>query len=342
MKVTMTRAILLGRQAVLPFVVLLFALSAQAQEATATDASIEILRTGIPHDALFALEMTGEWGMAIGNYGLMVETNDGGGTWTTLPSKTRLALLGIAHAGDHRLIVGQSGLVMARTGDEDWRMVDSGLDARLLNVAMIESGYVLAVGEFGFIARSRDHGETWETITIDWGEYNEEGYEPHLYEAIVNKDASIVMIAGEFGLILRSEDGGDTWAAVAKGDESVFDIDLANDGSNTGYAVGQEGLLLKTADDGLTWERLESGTNANLLGVWNGQSEVVLVGIRTLLRSSDDGANFIAAEDYSIIRTWYQGVDAGVTESKAGTKGFLRQQYVYIVGHEGTIAKVLK
>ena len=341
MKVTMTRGRLPGRQAVLPLVLLLFALSAQAQEATDADASIEILRTGIPHDALFALEMTGEWGMAIGNYGLMVETNDGGVTWNVLPSKTRLALLGIAHVGDHRLIVGQSGYVLARTGDEDWREVDSGLSARLLNVAMNESGFVIAVGEFGFLARSRDHGATWEATPIDWTQFNDDDYEPHLYEVIVNDDGS-VMIAGEFGLILRSADGGDTWTAVAGGDESVFDIDLANDGSNTGYAVGQEGLLLKTSDNGLSWERLESGTNSNLLGVWAGQSEVVTVGIRTLLRSSDDGATFIAAEDYAVIRTWFQGVDAGVTEVKAGDKGFLRQQFVYIVGHRGTIAKVLE
>ncbi len=341
MKLTLTRGRLPGRQVVLPLALLLFTLSANAQQATDADASIEVIRKGIPHDALFALEMTGEWGMAIGNYGLMIETNDGGLTWNVLPSKTRLGLFGIAHAGEHRLIVGQSGYVLARTGDEDWREVDSGLTARLLNVAMNASGLVVAVGEFGFVARSRDYGGTWEATPIDWTQFNDEGYEPHLYEVIVEKDGSL-MIAGEFGLILRSEDSAETWTAVAQGDESVFDIDLANDGSNTGYAVGQEGLLLKTSDNGRSWERLESGTNANLLGVWNGQSEVVTVGIRTLMRSSDDGATFTAAEDYSIIRTWFQGVDAGVTEVKAGDKGFLRQQFVYIVGHQGTIAKVLE
>ena len=341
MKVTLTRGRLPGRQALLPLFLLLFTFSAYAQEATDADANIEVIRSGIPHDALFALKMTGEWGMAIGNYGLMIETNDGGVTWNVLPSKTRLGLFGIAHAGDHRLIVGQSGYVLARTGDEDWREVDSGLTARLLNVAMNDSDLVIAVGEFGFVARSRDHGATWEATPIDWTQFNDEGYEPHLYEVIVNNDGSVI-IAGEFGLILRSEDSGDTWTSVAQGDESVFDIDLANDGSNTGYAVGQEGLLLKTFDNGLSWERLESGTNSNLLGVWTGQSEVVTVGIRTLLRSSDDGATFIPADDYSIIRTWFQGVDAGVTEVKAGDKGFLRQQFVYIVGHQGTIAKVLQ
>ncbi|MCZ6663823.1 MAG: YCF48-related protein [Gammaproteobacteria bacterium] len=341
MKEIVTLGRLFGIQAALFFVLASIVLSAHAQEANGLEAGIEVIRSGIPHDALFGLEMTGEWGMAVGNFGLMLETTDGGLNWAVLPPKTTLALFGITHAGDHQVIVGQKGFVMVRAEGEEWREIDSGIEVRLLNVAMNPSGFALVVGEFGFFARSRDHGETWEPLTIDWMEYNDEGYEPHLYDAIVNADGTL-MIAGEFGLILRSEDGGDTWHDVARGEESVFAIRLANDGSHTGYAVGQEGLMLKTSDDGLTWERLEVDTNANLLGVWAGNSEVVAAGIRTLLRSSDDGASFTATGDYNVIRTWFQAVDAGVTESTAGGKGFMRQQIIYIVGHQGTIARVLK
>jgi photosystem II stability/assembly factor-like uncharacterized protein len=341
MKEIVTLGRLLGRQAALLLTLAPFVFPAQAEDADAHEAAIEVIHSGIPHDALYALEMTGEWGLATGNFGLMLETTDGGLTWTTVPPKTTLALLGIAHAGNRQVIVGQRGYVLVRADGEEWREVDSGLEARLLNVAMNESGYTIAVGEFGFVARSNDAGETWEPVTIDWAEYNDEGYEPHLYDAIVTAEGA-AMIAGEFGLILRSEDGGSTWAAVSKGDESVFDMRLSNDGSHTGYAVGQEGLMMKTLDDGLTWERIDSGTEANLLGVWSGNGEVVVTGIRTLLRSSDDAATFAAATDYGIIRTWFQGVDAGVTETKAGNKGFLRQQIVYVVGHTGTIARVLQ
>ncbi|MGE0483097.1 MAG: WD40/YVTN/BNR-like repeat-containing protein [Gammaproteobacteria bacterium] len=314
--------------------------TAGAQE-EAGEQSIEIIRSGIPHDALYELEMKGEWGLAVGNFGLMLETTDGGGSWNLLEPKTTLALLGVTRAGDRTLVVGQQGFAMTRQGDGEWTVVDSGLTQRLLNVDMNEAGTAIAVGEFGFVGRSRDFGASWEPIALDWGEFNDEGYEPHLYGVLVLEDGTI-FVSGEFGLILRSTDGGDTFTAVNKGDESVFDLFLARDGSNTGFGVGQEGVVLKTTDNGETWNRLEVPTNANLLGVWYGNGEVVITGIRQMLRSSDDGATFTTSNDLNVIRTWYQGVGAGVAESSSGGKGFLREQSVYVVGVRGTIARVIK
>ena len=312
-----------------------------AQDGAVADQAIEIVREGIPHDALYAIDMSGETGLAVGAFGLMLETSDGGGSWTLVPPKTPLALLGITRAGDKQIVVGQQGFVMTRAGADDWEIIDSGFQQRMLNVDMNEAGLAMAVGEFGFLAVSNDAGHTWKSITIDWEQYNEEGYEPHLYEAIVRKDGSI-LFAGEFGLIFRTTDQGETIEEVNSGDESVFAMHMAKDGSNSGYAVGQEGLLLKTGDSGNTWQRIATGTKSNLLGVWSGNSEVVVAGIRQLLRSSDDGASFSVTHDTQIIRTWFQDVAAGVTETQAGEKGFLRQQSIYVVGHRATIARVLK
>lgn len=322
------------------FVMTVAAPVALAEEAAA-DQAIEIVRSGIPHDALFAVEMSGEKGVASGNFGLMLETTDGGKTWNTLPPKTPLAILGLTREGDKSIAVGQQGLVLVRDGDGEWQAVESGITQRLMNVDMNASGLAVTIGEFGFVAISRDAGKTWEPVTMDWSLYNDEGYEPHLYDAIVTPEG-VMMVCGEFGLILRSEDGGTTWNAVHKGDASVFAMDLASDGTPTGYAVGQEGFIARTADGGLTWTDVEKPANANLLGVWSGNGEVVITGIRQLLRSSDDGATFSGTEDLNVARTWYQGVAAGVAESAAGEKGFLREQSVYIVGHRGTIARVVK
>ena len=66
------------------------------------------------------------------------------------------------------------------------------------------------------------------------------------------------------------------------------------------------------------------------------------MGIRQMLRSSDDGATFSTSSDVGIIRTWFQGIAAGVSETKAGEKGFLRQQNVFVAGYRGTIARVVK
>jgi len=293
--------------------------------------SVEIVRTGINHDSLYALDMNGEKGLAVGNFGLILETADSGATWTVTEPVTPQGLLGIASAGDRQIIVGQAGTVLMRVGDGKWEQLENDINLRLLNVALHESGLVVAVGEFGAILRSRDFGKTWESITVDWMQYNDDGYEPHLYDIVV----------GEFGLILWSQDGGDTFTARHTGEESVFDIQLAADGTGTGFAVGQDGMVLRSQDDGQTWQKIDAGSPANLLAVWSGQGEVVIVGIRELLRSSDDGETWSRSEDLKILRTWYQGIDAGVAEIEA-PNGFLRTQIVYIAGYNATISRILE
>ena len=309
------------------------------------DAIVEVLESGIPHDKLFAIDMKGSWGLAVGSYGLMRETADGGETWTTADPLTTKALLGVTAAGDTQIVVGQQGTIFRRIEGADWKQVEAGLTQRRMDVDLNDSGLGYIVGEFGFMAKSEDAGLTWTMVTKDWESVNEEGYEPHLYSTVVKNDGTI-FVAGEFGLIMMSTDRGQTFKQVHGGDEGVFAVHFAKDGSGSGYAVGQEGLVLKTLDAGSTWSSVAIDTNSNLLGVWSGNGEVVVTAIRDLLRSNDDGKSFTSfSADAQIGRTWYQGVSAGVsetaTESDSGRKSVIREQQIFIVGNGGNVAKVL-
>jgi len=312
-----------------------------------SEEAVHIIRSGIPHDALYALEMDGKWGLAVGNFGLMLETSDGGESWTLVPpvkesngETLKSALLAVARDGENVILTGQQGLVVTRQGSADWEVQDSGLDARLLNVD-IAGGLTMAVGEFGFIGRSVDGGKSWKQVSVNWERFNDEGYEPHLYDVVIQANG-VVLIAGEFGLILRSTDGGMNFDAANRGEQSVFDIHLAEDGTRNGFAVGQEGLVLKTSDAGASWTKLAKATNANLLGVWSGHDEVVITGIRELLRSSDGGSTFQSGQtDIQIGRNWFQGVASGTAEKNSGV-GVLAEESVYIVGHQGSIARIVK
>ena len=310
------------------------------------NSAIQVIRTGIPHDSLYDLEMDGNWGMAVGNFGLLLSTSDGGESWDVLPpiqdadgQTLKGAFLAVSKDGDSIILTGQQGLVVTKEGEGEWEVQNSGLEARLMNVDSAE-GLTMAIGEFGFIGRSTDGGKSWEQVTVDWGRFNDEGYEPHLYDVVIQPGGN-VLIAGEFGLILRSTDGGKTFNAAARGEQSVFDIHLASDGTSNGYAVGQEGLILKTKDGGKSWKQLDKITNANLLGVWSGHDEVVITGIRELLRSSDGGSSFTSGKsDIQIGRTWYQGVASGSSQKSTGVSGVLAEESVYIVGHQGSIARI--
>ena len=148
-------------------------------------------------------------------------------------------------------------------------------------------GVAVAAGEFGTILRSKDGGATWEPKVLDWASYRDDGYEPHIYSVDVQDNGRIVLGA-EFAYVLVSEDGGETFTLTNKGEKSIFAMHLLPNG--TGYAAGQEGLVMKTTDNGSTWTALNSGSNANLFGLWaSAQGEIVATGMRALLRSSDGG-----------------------------------------------------
>lgn len=303
--------------------------------------SIEVLRSGIPHDSLYDVDINGNNGYAVGNSGLLLTTTDAGATWSQQERMTKQAFLTVASKGDRTYIAGQKGTIMTKTGDGDWSTLETPFETRIMKIDFNSAGLVVAVGEFGLIHRSKDGGSTWDTVTMDWMQYNDEGYEPHLYDVTVRDDNNVIVV-GEFGLILWSEDGGDSFIARHQGDESLFAIHLDAEGTGTGYAVGQDNVILRSQDGGQTWQTVKvAGEESNLLGVWSGQGEVVITGIRTLLRSSDDGETWSRSDDIQVVRTWYQGITTGVAEVSAGN-GFLRSQAVYLVGQQARIARVVK
>jgi photosystem II stability/assembly factor-like uncharacterized protein len=313
-------------------------LTSIAADEAAPSAALATVHKGIPHDALYALNFVGKNGLATGAAGAILETKDGGATWTDMKSPTQAGLFGIAVNGDRRVIVGQQGTVLLANGDT-WEPMKSGSDKRLLNVGMNASGLAIAVGEFGTILRSKDGGKSWEPRVLDWASYRDDGYEPHIYSVDV-QDSGRIVIGAEFTYVLISEDGGETFKLANKGEKSIFAMHLQANG--TGYAAGQEGLVMKTSDNGNTWTVLKTGSDANLFGIWaSAQGEIVATGMRALLRSSDGGETFTSSTDIDVVRNWFVPVAAGQSETK-GEGGGLVQEVVYIAGHDGVIARVLR
>lgn len=315
--------------------------AAHAEDAAGAVAEpqIEAVHTGIPHDAIYDLNITGSEGLAVGAYGVILHSSDGGGTWAPVESPTELALFGIAVNGEYKLIVGLQGTVLIGDAGGKWTLGNVGNTKRLLNVGVNSAGLAVAVGEFGTIMRSKDAGKTWEQVPIEWARYSTDGYEPHLYAAIVHDNGEIA-VAGEFGLVLWSTDGGETWEARHKGEKSLFAMHINEAG--LGFAVGQEGAVIRTQDGGQTWTAVDAKTDSQLLGVWSSkQGEVVVCGIRALLRSSDGGDTWSKSTDIAIIRNWFAGIASGTASIKM-EQGTMNAEMVYIAGHNGVIARVLR
>lgn len=300
--------------------------------ASTQERDIEELRAGSAHRDLYAMAVNADNQdsvIAVGGFGAMVTSKDGGETWEAEKLDTDMALLDIVMVGEHQIIVGQSGLVMIRDGDEAWETVEVDTDARLLAVGANQDGLVFTVGQFGVVLRSRDGGKNWQELKLNLADKIEGGYDPHLYDVHVADDG-VATVVGEFGLIMRTTDDGANWSIVNKADESLFALQMRDDGA--GFAVGQSGVIFRTENNGENWSRLDNKLDANLLGVWSDPDGTVTApGFRHMLVSDDNGETWLQVENQDVNRGWY--IDASVVDGKPG---------VLAVGYHGKIIKITK
>lgn len=300
-------------------------LSAAAPMAGA--AAAEIIRSGTAHDALFAIDLSGQLGVAVGAGGEIIESSDGGASWKAVDSGgNQLSLLAV-HLGKDgaALAAGQMGTLMRRDGTGKWSKVDSGSVERLFAVDLNAANQAVVSGAFGTVLYSADGGSSFSKIPIDWSAFAADGAEPHLYVADIDEQGQIT-VAGEFGLILRSNDAGATWQKLNQGDASIFALEI-NAAGQPSFAVGQIGTLLRSDDGGASWSAQSSGSTANLLAVKSVGQAVFVAGFRESVASKDGGATWTGVSDEPFGGVWYGGLTEG-------------SDSVFAVGQSGMVVRL--
>jgi photosystem II stability/assembly factor-like uncharacterized protein len=290
-------------------------------------AAAETVRTGTAHDALFAVDMSGALGVAVGAGGEIIESADGGKSWKSVGSgDNQLSLLGV-HLGKEGtgLAVGQMGVLFHRDAAGKWSKVDSGSKERLFAVDLNAANQAVVTGAFGTVLYSTDGGNGFSRLTIDWSAFAADGAEPHLYAADITDEGQIT-VAGEFGLILRSNDAGATWRKLNQGDASIFALEI-NAVGKPSYAVGQIGTLLRSDDGGEVWSVQNSGSTANLLAVKSLGQTVLVAGFRESVVSNDGGTTWSGMSQAPFGGSWYGGLTADGNS-------------VFAVGQSGTVVRL--
>jgi photosystem II stability/assembly factor-like uncharacterized protein len=301
-----------------------------------------------PHDRLFSVAFNGDFGEAVGESGLVLQSTDGGKTWRhEVSPPTRSSLFSVAISGSRSIAVGQQGLILIRDGRKKWRKIEPVTDQRLLRVSINKNGLAVAVGAFGTLLRSIDYGETWAELKPDWATlYENENTsefaairdEPTLYAVKVFDDGSIV-ISGEYGQINRSTDGGITWTPVFRATAAeegstpptLFGMNFRADG--IGYAAGQEGMIVASDDSGKSWRQMDSGSKASLFDIASTQGgHVFAVGMRTCLVSADAGRTWQPLNALDVGLNWYSGL---------GHAAGLAGDSIIAVGHSGRVLKLV-
>ncbi|MCX8073195.1 MAG: YCF48-related protein [Candidatus Binatia bacterium] len=204
-------------------------------------------------------------GLAVGDFGTLLRTEDGGKTWTrvSLPENIELPpdiaevvqpgdviLYSIAFADeDHVWIVGEFGVILfSRDGGLTWEQQKSGVETTLFGVAALDTQRAWAVGMEAVMLATEDGGATWAKQTVPMPK----GFVLPIYDVAVR--GLFGWAVGNSGLLLYSQDAGKSW--------KLYDIPVRMAGSwfrgislfpdGRGYIVGSRGLVLAVDREKMT------------------------------------------------------------------------------------------
>ncbi|MGV8997716.1 MAG: WD40/YVTN/BNR-like repeat-containing protein [Parvibaculaceae bacterium] len=242
------------------------------------------------HDLLLSATMAGKRMVAVGQFGHVVYSDDGGVTWVqakTVPTQVTLTSvyfindkLGFAGGHDSTVIKTEDGGV---TWTQSYHNIQS--QSPIMSVYFVDADHGFAMGAFSFVIETKDGGKTWTQRELVGGD-NEDS---HLNKVFATKSGTI-LVAAEFGKVFRSTDQGATFTVVNSGYEGSFwgGLSLKN---GSALVYGMRGNVYRTDDDGLTWKKINSGTDKSVSGGWElDNGTVVLVGLQGYVGYSTDGA----------------------------------------------------
>lgn len=263
------------------------------------------------HSLLVAIAPAGARLVAVGDRGIIVLSDDQGGSWVQAAQVPTQALLtGVCFRdAQHGVAVGHDEVILV-TADagRTWQRTHYAPAAQrpLLDVWCGSGGQLIAVGAYSAYLTSRDGGASWQEqkfspaapLAAPHSPAGAAGAEEpprndyHLNRIVAASDTRLY-IAAEAGHLYRSDDGGASWRTLASPYAGSF-FGVLPLGDTTLLAFGLRGNLYRSEDAGASWRRLESATVAMLNGAAHAAGRaVVIVGLSgVLLASSDDGQTF--------------------------------------------------
>ncbi|MCB9211429.1 MAG: T9SS type A sorting domain-containing protein [Ignavibacteriales bacterium] len=227
-------------------------------------------------------------GTAVGYYGTIIHTIDGGKNWSVQESGTFEILRDVSFSdAKNGIIVGEHGLVL-KTNDagNTWNSQNSGTMEALYGVSFTDENNGTAVGVMGTILRTTNGGNNWTPQTSSVS-----GTFCALF-SVSFTDSEHGTFVGSDGIVQHTIDGGITWKAQSSGTTKTLSAVSFLD-ENNGIAVGSGGTTIMTNNAGETWI-LKQVTENSLRGVsFSSNNNILIVGENaTVVRVTNNGADW--------------------------------------------------
>ena len=191
-------------------------------------------------------------GIAVGDSGTILLTDDGAKTWKPVASGTTEHLLALFAIGDQAWTSGFDGVLLhSGDGGRSWQKQPANTGQSLEGLFFADPDHGWAVGWSGTILRTSNGGNKWEEIKTDAASWS--------LASVYFKDLKEGWAVGFSGELLRSHDGGTTWKALASPVPNWLKS-VAFDRSGRVWIAADDQLLL-SEDGGEKWRSVETGDN---------------------------------------------------------------------------------
>lgn len=161
------------------------------------------------------------------------------------------------------LILAISASIGANTLNAQWVRQNSGTNAKLSDVVMLNATTAIAVGRNGSILRTTNSGATWFDVAAPLS-----FIQP--WSGVSFFDTSNGIVVGDHGVVLTTSNGGKGWIwhPVPGGQKCLSALHV---GPNSVYVGADSGWVYNTSDTGRTWasEKISQWPVRSLF-VWRG------------------------------------------------------------------------
>ncbi len=186
-------------------------------------------------------------GVAVGSYGMIFRTLNGGETWEAwsehISNPDGFHYYSLDSSADGTLILaGEQGLLYrSRDKGKEWERLPTPYAGSFFGVLPGDRGsspFILIFGLRGNIFRSGDDGDSWSPVST--------GSELALFGGATLNDGAVVLV-GNSGIVLRSTDGGVTFSSHIRA-ERLPNSAVVENGNGNLVLTGRGGVEVVTAD----------------------------------------------------------------------------------------------